>query len=112
MIKNKKISINILVSIIHFIICYSIFVVLIISNDINTQIIIFIIMIFVKLLYHHFGRCFLGLMEDNIWYPNMSTSFIKTLSPLCSINTRDEEILLINFGLLISINKIFLLHFL
>lgn len=55
-----------------------------------------------------YNRCILTIVEDNDYYPNVATLFIKTLTK-AEIPIHEIESILINMGILIIANKIFIL---
>jgi hypothetical protein len=99
---------NLFVSFIHFLFCYLILITALVSNNIKVLTFLFFIMVYTKILYNIYNRCILTIVEDNVYYPNVATLFIKTLTK-AEIPIHEIESILINMGILILVNKIFVL---
>jgi hypothetical protein len=105
-----KLIVNLFVSIIHFILTYSIFTFALISNNIKTLFILLVIMSIIKILYCLFGRCILTLYEYNEYFAPLAKMMSNTLSP--NLEDKISEEIMINIGLLIILNKLLVLFFL
>ena len=101
-----NINLKLLVSLIHFILAYIIFLTSLISNNINILVVILIILSAIKFSYYYFGRCILTLLEDNK-YASIATLFSNSLTK--NINDKIGEEIIINIGLLIILNKLLVL---
>jgi hypothetical protein len=99
---------NLLASLIHFIFCYLILITSLVSNNIKILTFLFFIIVYTKILYNTYNRCILTILEDNDYYPNVATLFIKTLTK-ANIPIHEIENILINIAILILANKIFVL---
>jgi len=100
-------SIHLFFSFIHFVFTYTIYMTALLSNNIHVLSILLLIMILVKLMHVYFGRCILTLAEYN-----------NTFAPIARLNSnmltrgltdKQGEEILINVGLLLILNKLFLL---
>ena len=105
------ILLNLTASLIHFILCYFTLIISLISNNIKILTFLFILMIYIKILYNTYNRCILTIIEDNDYYPNIATLFMKTLTKV-DIPIHEIENILINIAILIIANKIFVLSLL
>jgi hypothetical protein len=105
-----NIFVNLLVSLIHFILAYGILITAIVSNDLKQLIIILVIMILVKISFSIFGRCILTLYEYNSRFAPTAQLLSYTLTNKLKDDKTCEEIL-INVGILIILNKILFLMF-
>ena len=99
---------NLFVSFIHFLFCYLILIVSLVSSDIKVLTFLFILIKYTKILYNTYNRCILTILEDNDYFPNVATLFIKTLTK-ADIPIHEIENILINMAILILANKIFVL---
>ena len=99
---------NLFASLIHFLFCYSILIVSLISSNIKVLTFLFFVIVYTKILYNTYNRCILTIVEDNDYYPNIATLFIKTLTK-ADIPIHEIENILINIAILILANKIFVL---
>ena len=99
---------NLLCSLLHFLLCYFIFIVSIISNDVKILTFLLIVMVYIKLLFNMYERCILTILEENERYSETATLFIKTLTNY-PIPIKEREILLINLAILLIMNKIIVL---
>ena len=102
-----NINLKLLVSLIHFILAYIIFLTSLISNNINILVVILIILSAIKFSYYYFGRCILTLLEDNNKYASIAKLFSNSLTK--NINDKIGEEIIINIGLLIILNKLLVL---
>lgn len=102
-----NITINIVASFIHFILTYILFITALITNNINILVIILLILSIIKFSYYYFGRCILTLIEDNNYYASIVTLFSNSLTK--DIHDKIGEEIIINIGLLISLNKLLFL---
>ena len=99
---------NLFASLIHFLFCYSILIVSLISSNLKVLTFLFFVIVYTKILYNTYNRCILTIVEDNDYYPNVATLFIKTLTK-ADIPIHEIENILINISILILANKIFVL---
>lgn len=98
---------NLFFSLLHFLLCYIIFMTILLSNDVALLFMLLIIMIFIKYFYSIFGRCLLTLFEYNDYFPPTVELFSKVLSN--ELEHKKSEEILINIGLLIILNKLLIL---
>ena len=101
---------NLFVSLVHFFLAYIYFILALIINDIPILFILLIIIIIIKLFYIYFGRCILTIYEYNDHFSPLVELFSKTLTTTHLKHCVVEEIL-INIGLLITLNKLAVLMF-
>jgi hypothetical protein len=99
---------NLLCSLLHFLLCYIVFIISIISNDIKVLTFLLLLMIYIKILFSMYERCILTILEENEKYSETVTLFIKTLTNY-PIPIKEREIIIINIALLLLMNKIFAL---
>ena len=98
---------NLFVSLIHFIFCFFIFISVLISNNANVLTFFLIIMILTKLCYWMCGRrCFLSIYEKNEYFATTAQLLSKTITNV-KLRESDVELILINIGILIILNKLF-----
>lgn len=102
-----RILFNLFVSITHFILCYSIFTISIISNDMRVLITLLVLMNVLKILYCIFGRCVLTLYEYNEHFASLSQLTAETLSR--ELTHEQTEEIVINIAMLIVLNKLLFL---
>lgn len=98
---------NLFFSILHFLLCYIIFMTALLSNDVTLLFVLFIIMIFIKYFYSTFGRCLLTLFEYNDYFPPIVELFSKVL--VNGLEDKKSEEIFINIGLLIILNKLLII---
>lgn len=109
MTKSMPLIFNLLVSSIHFIFCYAIFLSVLLSNNINVLTFFLIIMIITKISFWICGdRCILSLYEDNTYFATTAQLLVKTLTNT-KLQDKDIELILINTMTLIVLNKLFFL---
>ena len=114
---DKIVSLNSVFSLFHFILCYGIFITIIVSNNINILIIIFFIMIYVKLLFITYKRCILTIVEngENNIVDNVVSITFRTLSNEYNnfgLSDKNMETIIINIALLMVVNKLGILYLL
>lgn len=102
-----NICFNLLVSSLHFVLTYGLFLTIMLSNNIHLLVVVFVVLLGIRYSYYMCGRCVLTLAEDNDSYPNLVTTCSHLLANGLD-DTLAEEIL-INVGLLAAINKLFVL---
>jgi len=105
-----KIICNLFCSFIHFLLAYIYFILALVINDIPILVILLIIIIIIKLLYIYFGRCILTIYEYNDHFSPLVELFSKTLTTT-NLNHNVVEEILINIGLLVTLNKLVFLIF-
>jgi len=98
---------NLCVSLIHFILAYSVFITALVSNNIKVLIFLLVIMSLIKFAFYIFGRCILTLYEYNDHFAPVAKLLSNTLSN--NLNDKTSEEILINIGILIILNKLFFL---
>lgn len=98
---------NLHISFIHFILAYGILITTLVSNNLNVLIALLIIMSLVKFAFYIFGRCVLTLYEYNNHFAPIVKLMSNTLTD--NINDKNGEEILINIGILIILNKLFVL---
>lgn len=100
---------NLFMSFLHFIMTYLFFITILISNDIKILFILLIIMSIIKYFYYFFGRCVVTLYEENNSFSTMAELFSNTLTK--NLAEKKTEEILINIGVLMILNKLFVLIF-
>lgn len=94
-------------SFVHLILIYTVFSILLVSNDIDILMCILIFMVLVKISFHYYGRIILTSLEENDTFSSVSTLYSKMFSP--EITSEVGEEIIINFGLLLILTKLFVL---
>lgn len=102
--------INIFFSVLHFLLTYIVFSILLISNNTKVLFILLLLMSIIKILYCLFGRCVLTLYEYNEYFSPISQLLSNTLT--YKLDDKRTEEILINIGLLIALNKLLIIFFL
>ena len=100
-------------SFLHFILCYLVFIALLVSNNLNHLVIIFFILVYIKILYLMYGRCILTILENSETSNNIVDLTIRILTGNYSnsnLSVKDSENIFINLGLLMVCNKILFLQ--
>ena len=100
---------NIFFSILHFLLTYIVFSILLISNDTKILFILLLLMSVIKMLYCFFGRCVLTLYEYNEYFSPITQLLSNTLT--YELDDKRTEEVLINIGLLIALNKLLIILF-
>jgi hypothetical protein len=109
MTKSMPLIFNLLVSLIHFIFCYAIFLSVLLSNNINVLTFFLIIMIITKISFWMCGdRCILSLYENNTYFATTAQLLVNTLTNI-KLKDEDMELILINIMILIVLNKLYVL---
>ena len=98
------------VSIIHFIMMYVIGMIGVLSNNENVVFGFLVIMMLIKFSYFLFKRCILTYLEDGKIYASAAQLFGYTVTKKDMTDDVYEEIV-INFALIILINKLLLMLF-
>jgi hypothetical protein len=98
---------NLFVSLLHFLLTYAIFIIVLISNDTKILFIMLIIMFIIKYFYYFFGRCILTLYEYNNYFPTIAEVFSSTLTN--KLPDKKSEEVIINIGVLMILNKLLVL---
>lgn len=98
---------NLFMSYIHFVFAYSIFMAILVSNDLRILMAILILMAMVKISFFLFGRCVITLFEYNDHFATTARLMSSTLTT--SISDKKGEEILINIGMLSVLNKILFL---
>lgn len=91
----------------HCVIIYVLFIGVLISNNIPTLLLLLILACIIKCSFYFFDRCILSVLEENKDFPFMSISTFAVLND--KLTEKDTEGIIINFGLLMVLNKIFFL---
>lgn len=98
---------NLFVSLLHFLLTYIIFIVILISNDTKILFIMLMLMFIIRYFYYFFGRCVLTLYEYNKYFPTIAQLFSNTLTH--KLTDKKSEEVIINIGVLIILNKLLVL---
>lgn len=98
---------HLIISLLHFLLCYIIFMLALISNKIPILLILLIIMIIIRFLYFVFGRCIVTLWEYNDHFSCIAELYSKILTP--DLDDKKSEEIIINIGILILLNKLLFL---
>lgn len=101
--------INIIFSLLHFLLYYLVLITALLSNNMKILVILLFLMIYIKLLFHAHNRCIVTILEKNDIYSEVPNLFIKTLTNY-EMPIREKEIISINLAVLILINKIIALQ--
>jgi len=104
-----ELTLNLLMSFLHFAMTYIFFITILISNDIKILLILLVIMSIIKFFYYFFGRCVVTLYEHNNHFSTMAELFSNTLTT--NLAEKKTEEILINVGVLIILNKLLVLIF-
>jgi hypothetical protein len=94
-------------TLIHFLLTYGLFVTILFSNNIHCLILAFVVLVGIRFSYYLCDRCILTLAEENEHYPNLVRTFSSLLTK--ELDDKIAEEIMINIGLLIVMNKLFLL---
>lgn len=96
---------NLLISLIHFVFAYGLFITILISTNVNILFFCLIILVLTKISFNIFKRCILTLFEKNEYF---ATTAKLLSSTICDSNLKEPEMemILINIGILIVLNKI------
>ena len=104
--KYMQLLLSIFVSFIHFIFCFFIFMTALLSNNINVLTFLLVVMILTRLCYWMYGGCLLTTYEKNDYFSTTPQLFSKIITNV-ELKETEIELLLINVGMLIILNKIF-----
>lgn len=91
----------------HCIIIYVLFIGTLVSNNIPTLLLLLLLACIIKCSFFFFDRCILSVLEENKEFPFCSISTFALLNN--NLTERDNEEIIINFGLIMVLNKIFFL---
>ena len=106
---------NHFISLFHLILVYFLFAGTLITTEVNSLLLLLILMCVIKYAFYFFDRCMLSLLENNDTFSIMSFFLVNNTpsctldSQCCKITEREFEEILINFGILMILNKIFIL---
>lgn len=100
---------NLSISLLHFILAYSILIISLVSNNFKVLLTLLVIMSLIKFSFYIFGRCILTLYEYNCIFAPVSRLLSYTLTN--NINDEIGEEILINISILIILNKLLFLIF-
>jgi hypothetical protein len=105
-----KIAFNLFVSLVHFLLTYSLFLVILLSKNIHHLIVVLVVLLAIRFSYSLCGRCILSLAEENEYYPILVNLFSNLITQ--GLDDKLAEEIIINVGLLSVINKLGMLYFL
>lgn len=94
----------------HFILTFGIYTTTLVSNNINILTLLLMTTVMIKIMYYIYGRCILGVIEENDKLPNMETLFMNVISPHHTISSEQGEAIIINIGLINLLVKILFLR--
>ena len=91
----------------HCVIISVLFIGTLLANDLSTLVLLLLLACIIKCSFFFFDRCVLSILEENKAFPFLSISTFAVLND--NLTERDTEEIIINFGLLMVLNKIFFL---
>lgn len=99
--------INILFSLIHYITCFTLMTTILVTSNIRLLVFCLLALMWTKVLYKSYGdRCALTLAEENPKYPTVVELFKEALIPNHKLSNSGGELLTINLGIIMTMNKI------
>jgi hypothetical protein len=100
--------INYIASLLHFVLCYALYMTMLVTNDIKYLVYCLIILVYIKILFNIYDRCILSVVEENDNYSSIVSLFRAAIIPTAydKISYKDSELMVINLGVLLVLNKI------
>ena len=98
---------HLIVSLLHFLLCYIIFMLALLSNNIPILLILLILMMIIRFLFFLFGRCIVTLWEYNDHFSPIAELYSTTLTS--NLDDKKAEEIIINLSILILLNKLLFL---